>query len=116
MPRSNRLELRVTAAEKAIWADAADQAGLSVSEWMRGRLNDAATIAKPRPVSAPVQDIPFPPPPPLCHLCVRIGLPACDACRENAYQAYAQVSRLCDRCYRIRTPACDACRKAYGRD
>ena len=37
-----RLELRIKSADKGAWQESASQAGLSLSAWIRDRLNKAA--------------------------------------------------------------------------
>ena len=96
MPRSERLELRVTSAEKAVWDSAAVQAGVGISELVRRLVNQALAVPKQ---SHPVQPIPVPepvpvpahPPPPqpappkspynLCWQCTPTGKPTCAVCR-----------------------------------
>lgn len=41
-PRDARLELRTTAASRERWRAAAERAGVSVAEWARGALDEAA--------------------------------------------------------------------------
>lgn len=42
MSPRGRLELRVSDEERGRWQDAADDAGVTLSEWMRERLDQAA--------------------------------------------------------------------------
>jgi hypothetical protein len=96
MPRSERLDLRVTAAEKALWDAAAVHAGLSLSEFVRRRVNEGITAPSERPPRATTGPSAEPslaaPParnsrPCLCARCARIGLPACPACRQAVLDA-----------------------------
>jgi uncharacterized protein (DUF1778 family) len=50
--RSARLELRLTAHEKALLDDAAFRAGVSLSEWIRGTCSAAATAQRTAPGTA----------------------------------------------------------------
>ena len=69
MPRSERLELRVTAAEKMTWDALAVQDGLSLSEYIRARVNAGVTAPAERPavsttrIAAPTERTSAPRPP-----------------------------------------------------
>ena len=74
MPRSERLELRLTDAEKAVWDAAAVQAGVPLSEYIRARVNEGIAAATERsavpaaPASAPTEQaarLATAPPPPV---------------------------------------------------
>lgn len=43
-----RIQLRLLQSEKEDWTQAADDAGISLSDWMRDRLNRAAKSAQRR--------------------------------------------------------------------
>ena len=97
MPRSDRLELRVTAAEKELWDAAAVHAGLTLSEFVRRRVNEGITapaerssVATNGPSGGP--SVPEAPPAAgtrlcFCARCNRIGIPACPACRQAVLDA-----------------------------
>jgi hypothetical protein len=70
----------------------------------------------PKPPEPPPPDPPSPGPSvpvevrqPLCLRCLRIGIPCCDDCRENEWQAYAEAEQRAGR-----TPLCRQCWR-FGR-
>jgi len=107
MPRTERLDLRITSDEKAAWGAAAVRDGLSLSEFIRARVNEGIAAATARsaaptaPASAPTEQAArlatalqppvFAPHPlaalfpiwrnGLCNECERRGEPVCVPCR-----------------------------------
>jgi len=86
------VRLRIAPEEKNSWGRAADDAGLSLSEWIRNRLNSTitattfvsvATSAEPGIVATEQPDL-ITTDPKLCRRCARIGFPACIECRKTA--------------------------------
>jgi len=116
MQLSERLDLRLTAAEKMTWDALAVRAGLSLSEFIRARVNDGLAGPTERPSeaaavpTAPVVPVTPPSPAlptvapavrneepvrqrysfPLCPPCERLGVATCGLCLDRA--------KSCDLC------------------
>jgi hypothetical protein len=45
-PRTSRLEIRVTVVEKRNWSRVADREAMTLSDWIRRRLNDVVAAER----------------------------------------------------------------------
>jgi len=125
MPRSERLELRLTGAEKAVWDAAAVQAGLSLSEYVRARVNAGIAARAERtpvpktPIAAPTER-PVLPPSPLPTAAERPPVattaPQPPVVPTHPLAALFPVWRngLCPDCTRRGSPCCVPCRVRNG--
>ncbi len=106
MPRSERLELRLTNAEKAVWDAAAVQAGVPLSEYVRARVNEGIAGPTGRPSEATA--VPLAP-------VVQAGPPApalptvAQAGRNEGPVRIRYSFQLCPPCERLGVATCGLC-------
>jgi len=106
MPRTERLELRLTAAEKAVWDADAVRTGLSLSQYIRSRVNQALAGPTGRPSEATAV-----PPAPVVQVAPRSpALPTVAAAGRNEAPVRIRYSfQLCPPCERLGVATCGLC-------